>query len=284
MTNIVSKQLQPIYNKPMVYYPLTTLIALGIREILLISSPEDIGNFARLLGDGSQWGIRLEYAVQPEPKGIAQALTIGGAFIGDDSVTLILGDNLVYGRLTFMRDAIAENGEGATVFAYQVKDPSAYGVVEIDDENKVISIEEKPAKPKSPWAVPGIYIYGPGVAERATELAPSARGELEITDLNRTYLEERALRACVMGRGVAWFDTGTPENLLAAGTFVHALEERQSLYIGCPEEASYRMGFMDRSRFEKCIETLPNCPYRDYLRRVLEEHLGFARHLRPPQR
>ena len=271
LSEVASKQLQPIYNKPMIYYPLTTMLVSGISDIMIISSPEDTPRFEALLGDGSRWGIRLSYAVQPEPKGIAQALILGEKFIGDDSVFLMLGDNFIYGRLDFLRRAIATNGDGATIFGYRVKDPTVYGVVEFDSEYRVLSLEEKPSKPTSDWAVPGLYIYGPGVARRAKAQTPSARGELEITDLNRSYLKDGKLRASPMGRGIAWLDTGTPESLLEASEFVHSLEARQGLFIGAPEEAAFRMGYLSPRAFAEYIETLPDSSYRDFLRRVKDE-------------
>jgi len=271
LTTIVSKQLQPIYNKPVIYYPLTTLLVAGIRDILIITAPEERPRFEALLGDGRRWGISLSYAVQPEPNGIAQALVIGERFIGDSPVVLMLGDNLIYGRLDFLRAAMSANREGATVFAYQVSDPSAYGVVEFDEQYRVLSLEEKPARPRSSWAVPGMYVYGPGVAERARRLQPSARGELEITDLNRQYLREGLLVARRMGRGIAWFDTGTPEELLGAANFVHSVETRQGLAIGCPEEAALRMGYIDLEGFRRCVATMPNSPYRDYVAGLAEQ-------------
>lgn len=272
MTSVASKQLQPIYNKPMVYYPLTTLMLAGVRELLLISTPQDVPRFQDLLGDGSQWGLRIEYAVQTAPRGIAEALIIGEEFIGDAPSMLILGDNLIYGRLDFLRKAVADNADGATVFAYPVSDPERYGVVEFDAATGLVkSLEEKPAKPKSHWAVPGIYIYGPGVGARARALAPSARGELEITDLNRTYLTEGSLRAQRMGRGIAWLDTGTPESLLQASNFVHALESRQGLFIGSPEEVAFRQGFLTADALQDTLSNLPNSPYRDYLTRLTTE-------------
>jgi glucose-1-phosphate thymidylyltransferase len=269
LTAIVSKQLQPIYNKPMIYYPLTTLMLAGIREILVISSPEDVPRFRELMGDGSRWGIRLAYAVQHEPRGIAEALIIGREFVGGSSVFLMLGDNLIYGRLDFLRDVLATNGANATIFAYEVDNPSAYGVVEFDSSLKATSLEEKPKEPRSKYAVPGLYVYGPGVGARAEKLKPSARGELEITDLNRVYLEERCLKVMPMGRGIAWLDTGTPENLLQASTFVHTLESRQGLIIGSPEEVAYRMGFLSARDLESSIGHLPSSPYRSYLERIL---------------
>ncbi|MCA9603231.1 MAG: glucose-1-phosphate thymidylyltransferase, partial [Myxococcales bacterium] len=272
MTAIASKQLQPVYNKPMIYYPLTTLVMSGVHEVLIISSPDQLPFFQQVLGDGSHWGLRLEYAPQAEPKGIAQALTIGADFVGDSRVMLMLGDNLIYGQLDFMRRAIERTEDGeATVFAYQVSNPSAYGVVEVDSQMRAISLEEKPKKPRSHWAVPGMYIYSAGVAARARALKPSARGELEITDLNRTYLDDGKLRVCRMGRGTAWFDTGTPESLLDASSFVHAIETRQGLYVGCPEEAAVRMGFLDLPHLKTAIARVPSSPYREYLERLYEE-------------
>lgn len=277
VTEVASKQLQPIYNKPMVYYPLTTMLLAGVREFLIISSPEDTPRFEALLGDGSQWGVSLSYAVQPEPKGIAQALVIGEDFIDNQTVMLMLGDNLIYGRLDFLRRALDENGAGATVFGYQVGDPERYGVVEFDKKYKVLSLEEKPAQPKSSWAVPGIYVYGPGVAERARNLQPSARGELEITDLNREYLHEGTLRALPMGRGIAWLDTGTPESLLEASSFVHTIEARQDLYVGCPEEAAFRKGCLDIGGLQAAAERCPpNSLYRTYLDRLVREARAAA--------
>jgi glucose-1-phosphate thymidylyltransferase len=271
LSAIVSKQLQPIYNKPMIYYSLTTLLVAGVREVLLVSTPEDVPRFRALLGDGRRWGIEIEYAVQAEPRGIAEALIIGEEFLGDAPVVLMLGDNLIYGRLDFLRDAIANNGDGATIFAYQVADPSAYGVVEFDAESRVLSLEEKPRAPRSSYAVPGLYIYGPGVAARAARVRPSARGELEITDLNLAYLDEGRLRAHRMGRGIAWLDTGTHESLLQASQFVHALESRQGLVIGCPEEAAVRMGYLSAEGLRACLTEMPRGPYRSYLEAVAEE-------------
>ena len=274
MTSIVSKQLQPIYNKPMVYYPLTTLIVAGIREVLIISTPEDIPRFQQLLGDGSAWGMRLEYAVQSEPKGIAEALVIAAPFVGEARCMLMLGDNLIYGRLDFLREAMGHTDESATVFAYQVSNPSEYGVVEFDADFSVLSIEEKPKQPRSNWAVPGIYLYPPDAAARARALKPSPRGELEITDLNRAYLAEGRLRAQPMGRGIAWLDTGTPENLLSASSFVAAIEQRQGLLVGSPEEAAYRAGFLTVDGFRRAVEALPASNYRSILERVVHEEHG----------
>jgi glucose-1-phosphate thymidylyltransferase len=270
MTSIVSKQLQPIYDKPMIFYSLTTLMVAGVREILLISTPDDIPRFKELLGDGSQWGIELSYAVQDKPRGIADAFRVGATFCADRETTmLMLGDNLIYGRLDFLRDAVVSNGSGATIFAYQVANPSEYGVVEFDKEYRVLSLEEKPAQPRSSWAVPGIYVYGSDVVERARNLQPSARGELEITDLNRAYLAEQKLKAQPMGRGIAWLDTGTPENLLNASNFVHAIESRQGLIVGSPEEVAYRMGFIDDIGLGRAIDRLPDSPYRHYVEGLL---------------
>ena len=275
MTNVASKQLQPIYNKPMIYYPLTTLLLSGIREVLLISSPEDTPRFEQLLGDGRRWGIRLAYQVQEAPRGIAEALVLGESFIGDDSVFLMLGDNLIYGRLDFLRAAIEQNGDGATIFAYHVRNPEAYGVVEFTPGGPVRTLEEKPLKPRSNWAVPGLYIYGPGAAARAKTLQPSPRGELEITDLNRVYLNEGKLRAIPMGRGTAWLDTGTPENLLEASNFVHSIEARQGLFVGSPEEAAFRMGFLDKAGLLACADLAPKgSDYHSWLTRIAQEDVG----------
>ncbi len=277
LTEVASKQLQPIYNKPMIYYPLTTMLVSGISEVLIISSPEDTPRFEALLGDGSRWGITLKYAVQAAPRGISEALIIGEEFVGDDSVFLMLGDNFIYGRLDFLRRAMAANGDGATIFGYRVSDPSRYGVVEFDSEYRALSLEEKPSEPKSDWAVPGLYVYGPGVAERARNQTPSARGELEITDLNRDYLNEGRLRAMPMGRGIAWLDTGTPESLLEASEFVHSIEARQGLFIGSPEEAAYRMGYLSPRQLSDYIQTLPDSSYRDFLQRVKDETAVLSR-------
>lgn len=271
MTSIVSKQLQPIYNKPMVYYPLTTLMLAGCQEILLISSPEDIPRFEDLLGDGRQWGMSIIYATQDAPRGIADAFRVGAEFVRGHRSMLMLGDNLIYGRLDFLREAVGRHTDGATIFGYQVADPSAYGVVEFDSDFRALSLEEKPSAPRSSWAVPGLYLYGEDVAEKAAALKPSARGELEITDLNRMYLDEGRLRAQPMGRGIAWLDTGTPENLLQASSFVHALESRQGLIIGCPEEAAYRSGFIDREGLRRAVDALPQCPYQAYIAQLLNE-------------
>jgi glucose-1-phosphate thymidylyltransferase len=268
----MSKQLQPIYDKPMIYYPLSTLMLSGIQNILVISTPTDLPRFRDLLKDGSQWGIRLSYAVQEKPKGIAQAFLIGEEFIGNDQVILILGDNLFYGDYDFLRDAFMTN-TGATVFGYYVNDPERYGVVEFDKNKKVISIEEKPKIPKSNYAVTGVYVYNNEVVDFTKSLKPSDRGELEITDLNLEYLKRGKLRAKIMGRGIAWLDTGTPESLLDASSFISTLEKRQGLKFGCPEEVALRMGFIDTDHLKKFIQTLPDCLYRDYLSIILKENI-----------
>jgi len=270
MTAVLSKQLQPVYDKPMIYYPLATLMLAGIRSVLIISTPHDVPALERLLGDGSQWGIQLEYAVQPKPRGIAEAFTIGADFIGQDQVCLILGDNLFYGKLDFLRRALTSN-EGATIFAYRVHDPERYGVVEFGPDGRVLSIEEKPRSPRSSYAIPGLYVFSPDVVEFARTLRPSARGELEITDVQRLYLEQNRLRAELIGRGVAWLDTGTPEALLEASQFIHAIEKRQGLKIACLEEIALSEGFITREALLKYLERLPNCSYRDYCLRIADE-------------
>lgn len=272
LTEVMSKQLQPIYDKPMIYYPLSTLMLSGIHDILVISTPTDMPRFRDLLKDGSQWGIRLSYAVQEKPKGIAQAFLIGEEFIGNDQVILILGDNLFYGDYDFLRDALPTN-TGATIFGYYVNNPERYGVVEFDQNEKVISIEEKPEIPKSNYAVTGLYIYNNEVADFTKSLKPSDRGELEITDLNLEYLKRGKLRAKIMRRGIAWLDTGTPESLLDASSFISTLEKRQGLKFGCPEEVALRMGFIDTDHLKKLIQILPDCPYRDYLSTILKENI-----------
>jgi len=271
LTATVSKHLMAVFDKPMVYYPLTTLMMAGIREILVISTPEDIPKYRSLLGTGESWGLEISYTEQAQPRGIAEALLLGEEFSGDHPVMLVLGDNLIYGRYDFLRKAIEDDGDIATIFAYQVDDPSAYGVIDFDDEGMVICIEEKPENPRSRWAVPGLYVYPPGVAQEARRLEPSGRGEIEITDLNRRYLEQGRLRAQKMGRGTAWFDTGTPTDLLEAANFIEAIQRRQGLIIGCPEEVAYNQGFIDRDGLMACIRELPACFYRDYLGRVAED-------------
>jgi len=271
LTASVSKHLMAVFDKPMVYYPLTTLMLAGVREILVISTPEDIPRYQALLGDGHSWGLRIEYAEQAAPRGIAEALVIGEEFVGDLSVVLVLGDNLIYGRYDFLRKGIDDDPNNATIFAYRVDDPSAYGVVDFDDDGRVLTIEEKPEKPRSHWAVPGLYIYPAGAAAEARQLAPSGRGEMEITDLNRRYLEQGRLRARKMGRGTAWFDTGTPQDLLEAANFIEAIQRRQGLIIGCPEEVAYRQGYIDHDELLACVAALPECAYRTYLQQVAED-------------
>jgi glucose-1-phosphate thymidylyltransferase len=267
LSRVASKQLQPVYDKPMIYYPLATLMLGGIRHILLISTPADTPRFRDLLGDGSQWGIRIEYAVQPEPKGIAQAFLVGEEFVGRDPVCLILGDNLFYGKLGLDR-ILREFAHGARIFGFPVHDPQRYGVVEFDESGRAIGIEEKPAAPKSHYAVPGLYIYDDRVVPFAKALRPSRRGELEITDLNLEYLRRGELSVERVGRGIAWLDTGTHVSLLEASHFIGTLEARQGLKIGCPEEIAYNIGTIDRARFRAVIDAIPASPYREYLEGV----------------
>jgi len=269
LTLSVSKQLMPVYDKPMIYYPLSVLMLAGIREVLIISTPEDLPNFEKLLGDGSRLGCRFVYAEQPQPKGLAQAFTIGTEFIAEEKVCLILGDNIFYGADLQSKLLASNNPEGGIVFAYQVTDPERYGVVEFDENNKVISIEEKPQKPKSHFAVPGIYFYDNQVVEIARNLKPSARGELEITDVNKTYLQQGKLKVQVIGRGTAWLDTGTHESLLQAAEFVRVIEQRQGLKIGCIEEVAYRKRFIDKAGLQSLIKPLLNSGYGDYLSQLL---------------
>jgi len=276
VTQVVSKQLLPVYDKPMVYYPLSTLMLAGIRDILVISTPTDTPRFEALLGDGRQWGIRLSYAVQAKPEGIAQAFLVGRAFIGKDSVALVLGDNIFHGHdLAQLLARATARGQGATVFAYPVKDPERYGVIEFDAGGKAVSIEEKPSKPKSRYAVVGLYFYDNAVVEMASKLKPSARGELEITDVNRAYLAQGQLEVVPMGRGYAWLDTGTHETLLEASQFIETIERRQGLKIACPEEAAYRMGFIDAAQVRALAEPLAKSGYGEYLLRVLEERIPW---------
>ena len=268
LTSVSSKQLTAVYNKPMIYYSLSTLIMSGVREVLLISTPEDIERFEALLGDGSSLGMRISYLEQPQPRGIADALIIGSDFLEDRPSFLMLGDNLLYGRLDFLREALRSHGDDAVVFGYQVSNPADYGVIEFDDAGRAIAIEEKPATPRSNWAIPGLYVYPHGVSELARRLEPSPRGELEITDLNRLYLEAGRLRVVPMGRGIAWFDTGSPEALLEAGNFVEAIERRQGLIIGSPEEVAFRMGLIDRGQLAAAVHNMPSSPYSAYLAEI----------------
>lgn len=271
----VSKQLLPVYDKPMVYYPLSTLMLAGIRDILIISTPQDTPRFQQLLGDGSQWGLNLQYAVQPSPDGLAQAFIIGADFIGNGSSALVLGDNIYYGH-DFHRllDRAMERSDGASVFAYHVHDPERYGVAEFDTNGKVLSLEEKPSQPKSSYAVTGLYFYDNDVVGMAKGLKPSARGELEITDLNRIYLEQGRLHVEVMGRGYAWLDTGTHESLLEAGQFIATLENRQGLKVACPEEIAYRKHWIDAEQVARLAAPLSKNGYGQYLLRILKETLA----------
>jgi len=270
LTLVASKQLQPVYDKPMIYYPLATLMMAGIRDILIISTPQDTPRFEALLGDGSRWGINLSYIVQPEPKGIAQAFLVGEDFIANDNVALILGDNVFYGKMGFDR-IVADFESGAMVFGYPVNDPERYGVVEFNRQGKVLSLEEKPAQPKSHYAIPGLYLYDQKVVEITRALKPSPRGELEITDVNMAYLDKEQLMVKKLGRGIAWLDTGTHESLLEASHFIGTLEARQGLKIACLEEIALHQGFIDRLGMEKVIADTPASSYRTYLERVLAE-------------
>jgi glucose-1-phosphate thymidylyltransferase len=270
LTLVASKQLQPVYDKPMVYYPLTTLIENGVRELCLISTPGDLPRFRQLLSNGESWGLSIEYLEQARPAGIAQAFLIAESFIGSNPVTLILGDNIFYGADGFKR-AFADFQVGASIFGYRVHDPERYGVVEFDEEGRAISIEEKPKKPRSNHAVPGLYLYDNQVVEITKKLAPSARGELEITDVNVAYLKRGQLRVHQLSRGFAWLDAGTSSSLHEASAYVQTIEKRQGIKVGCPEEAAFRRGFLSSDELEKLIAHMPNCEYRDYLHRVLAE-------------
>ena len=271
LTRAVSKQLVPIYNKPMVYYPLSNLMLAGIRSVLVITTPHEQDGFRRLFGDGSELGLQIDYAAQPSPDGLAQAFVIGREFVGPDRVALALGDNIFYGAhfSDYLRSAAAREA-GATVFGYQVRDPERYGVVEFDAQGRAVSLEEKPAKPRSTYAVTGLYFYDNQVIDIAARLKPSVRGELEITDVNRTYLERGALNVEKLGRGIAWLDTGTHESLMQASNYIHAIEERQGLMVACLEEIAYRMGYIDAAQLARLGRAMASSPYGQYLLRLLE--------------
>lgn len=270
LTLVASKQLQPVYDKPMVYYPLTTLIEGGVREICLISTPHDLPRFRQLLGDGAQWGLRIEYREQAKPEGIAQAFRIADSFIGSDPVALILGDNIFYGGDVFAR-AFSEFTTGATIFGYHVNDPERYGVVEFSREGRALSIEEKPRQPRSNYAVPGLYLYDNEIVAIARDLKPSARGELEITDVNVEYLRRGTLHVHRLARGFAWLDAGTSSSLHDAGAFVQTIEKRQGIKVGCPEEAAFHRGFISAGQLSELVQRLPRCEYREYLEGVVRE-------------
>jgi glucose-1-phosphate thymidylyltransferase len=272
VTRVVCKQLLPIYDKPLVYFPLSTLMLAGVRDVLIITTPDDLHAFQRLLGSGEQWGLAFTYAVQPKPEGLAQAFVIGREFIGDDSVVLVLGDNIFFGH--YIREDLkraAAHEVGATVFGYRVRDPERYGVVEFDEAGRAISLEEKPARPRSNYAVTGLYFYDNQVVDIAASIRPSARGELEITDVNQRYLDQGTLRVERMGRGYAWFDAGTHDSLLQAAEFVRTIQQRQGFQVACPEEIAYRLGYIDEAALERLAAPLTKTEYGQYLRQVLEE-------------
>jgi glucose-1-phosphate thymidylyltransferase len=273
LTLVASKQLQPVYDKPMIYYPLTTLIENGIRELCIISTPHDLPRFRTLLGDGKSWGVTIDYREQAKPAGIAQAFLIAESFIGKDPVTLILGDNIFYGSDGFKK-AFADFQSGASIFGYRVHDPERYGVVEFDGDGRALSIEEKPAKPRSHHAVPGLYVYDNDIVNVTKNLKPSARGELEITDVNVAYLKRGELRVYRLSRGFAWLDAGTSSSLHDASAYVQTIEKRQGIKIGCPEEAAFRRGFINENELENLAGKMPNCEYREYLQRLLTDNVS----------
>lgn len=270
LTSIFSKQLMPVYDKPMIYYPISTLMLSGIREILIISTPEDTPNYKKLLGNGNQFGIHINYAIQEKPGGLPQAFIIGKDFIGNSQVCLILGDNLFYGKLDFLRFGL-KNNSGGTIFAYQVENPSEYGVVEFGKDNKVLSIEEKPKNPKSKYAIPGLYIFDRNVSEFSAKLSPSNRGEIEITDLHKIYLAKNELDVVLIGRGVAWLDTGTPQSLIEAGNFIQTIEKRQGTKIACLEEIALQQGFINKDGYHNIVDSLPECDYKNYCKKIIDE-------------
>ena len=275
LTRVVSKQLLPVYDKPMVYYPLSTLMLAGIREVLVIAAPEDLPRFDALLGDGSQWGMTFAYAPQPQPLGLADAFRVGAAFVGSRPVCLVLGDNVFYGDgMTAMLRSAASRQEGATIFGYYVKDPERYGVAEVDAAGRVVSLEEKPERPKSHYAVTGLYFYDNDVVQIARDLKPSSRGELEITDVNVEYLRRGTLHMELLGRGMAWLDTGTHESLHDASTFIETIEKRQGLKIACPEEVAYRMGYIDAEQVRRLAHPLRQSAYGEYLLKLLDERIA----------
>ena len=275
ITRVISKQLLPVFDKPMIYYPLSTLMLSGIRDILVISTPEDTPRFTQLLGDGSDWGMNFQYAVQEKPNGLAQAFVIGRDFVGDDSVSLVLGDNIFYGGgLSSILQRAAAQTYGATIFGYYVKDPERYGIAEVDPDGKVISVEEKPRQPKSPWAIVGLYFYDNQVLDIARDLQPSARGEYEITDVNAEYLRRGQLRMELLGRGMAWLDTGTHESLSQASSFIEMVEARQGLKVACPEEIAYHMGYIDAEQVRRLAKPMEKTGYGQYLLQLLAGRLG----------